>query len=307
VESYDIYRSLIQVKRRWSYTEVANALANGSAPEAIRLLADLHTIRSSDVDYSITLPSLRLTIGPYGLPLSVTQEVTNDVAHGLVATAMILANLVVSKHLQTRGVLVPNRFHESLRGYVHEGRIQTGHSIVDSFILVKRYARAYYSIDERGHFGLGLTDYVHFTSPMRRSADVIVHKLLSGWKVSPSILEQEVVWINTRTHFCKVLQDLYTHWKVTHWLKQVKVLEPVYCTDVKKVGVMWFMPSLLLNGFTHVSGLVPSQFWSYEEATQTLTGAQTNQSIRVGQQLVPILDRLDPCTGGLSLLLSQTV
>jgi exoribonuclease R len=142
---------------------------------------------------------------------------------------------------------------------------------------------------------------------MRRYADILVHKLLAGWKVSTAVLEQEVAWINTRAHFCKVLQDLYTHWKITHWLKQVKVLEPVYCTDVKKVGVMWFMPSLHLNGFTHVSGLVPSQFWAYDEGIQTLTGGQTKQTIHVGQKLVPILDRLDPITGGISLILTQTV
>ncbi len=305
VQNYDIYRSTIVVKRRWNYSEVAAALADGTAPEAIRLLADLHTVRSSDVDYSITLPSLRLTISPYGLPLSVKQESTNDVAHGLVATAMILANLVVSKHLQIRGVIIPNRFHETLRGYKHDERPTTGHPTVDSFILVKRFARAYYSIDQRGHFGLGLTDYVHFTSPMRRYADVLIHKLLAGWKVSPAILEQEVAWINTRAHFCKVLQDLYTHWKVVHWIKSIRVLDPVYCTDVKRAGVMWYMPSLLLNGFTHVSGLVPSQFWTFNEEEQSLSGSQSNKTIHAGQQMTPILNRIDPVTGELQLFLTH--
>ncbi len=304
VQNYDIYRSTIVVKRRWNYLEVATALADGTAPEAIRLLAELHTARSSDVDYSFALPSLRLTISPYGLPLSVKQESTNDVAHGLVATAMILANLVVSKHLQARGVIIPNRFHETLRGYKHENRPVTGHPTVDSFILVKRFARAYYAIDQCGHFGLGLTDYVHFTSPMRRYADVLIHKLLAGWKVSPAILEQEVAWINTRAHFCKVLQDLYTHWKVIHWIKSVRVLDPVYCTDVKRAGVMWYMPSLLLNGFTHVSGLVPSQFWTFNEEDHTLSGSQTNHVVSVGQKMVAILNRIDPCTCELQLLLS---
>jgi exoribonuclease R len=305
VQNYDIYRSTIVVKRRWNYSEVAIALAGGTAPEAIRLLADLHTIRSSDVDYSIALPSLRLTMSPYGLPLSVKQESTNDIAHGLVATAMILANLVVSKHLQSRDVIIPNRFHETLRGYKHGDRPVTGHPTVDSFILVKRFARAYYSIDQRGHFGLGLTDYVHFTSPMRRYADVLVHKLLAGWKVSPAILEQEIAWINTRAHFCKVLQDLYTSWKVIHWIKTLRVLDPVYCTDVKRAGVMWYMPSLLLNGFTHVSGLVPSQFWSFNEEDQTLCGSQTKQVAITGQKMVAILNRIDAITGELHLMLSH--
>jgi ribonuclease R len=306
VISYDIYRSTIVVKKRWTYEQVAAALADGSASPSIRLLADLHKLRSMDVQYSIKMPSMRLKIGPYGLPLDARLEATNDTAHGLVATTMILANLVVSKHLRCRGIVLPNRFHDHLRGMKWIDFPSTGDESVDSFILLKRYARANYTIDQRGHFGLGLTDYVHFTSPMRRYADVLVHKLLAGWKVTNHVLEQEVTWLNSRAILCRTLQDVYMNWKIIHWLKTIKVLEPVYITDVKKVGVMWFMPSLLLNGFTHVANIVPNQFWAFDSETQSLSGPKAATPIHVSNKMTPILDRIDPITGAIYLILSQT-
>ncbi len=304
VESYDIYRSTIVVKKRWTYGQVAKALADGSVPSSIQLLASLYEIRSSDVQYSVVMPSVRLKISPYGLPIDLSLESTNDAAHGLVATTMILANLIVSKHLRSRGIILPNRFHDHLRGIKYLDVASTGNQYADSFILLKRYARANYTLDQRGHFGLGLTDYVHFTSPMRRYADVLVHKLLAGWKVTNQILEQEVAWLNSRAYLCRVLQDLYQNWKVIHWLKTVKVLEPVYITDVKKVGVMWFMPSLLLNGFTHVANILPNQFWVFDATAQSLSGPKSATPIQVGTRMTPILDRIDPITGTVHLVLS---
>lgn len=283
VESYEIYPSIICVKQRWSYEQVAEVMAEGTASPEFMMLADLHVFRSKNVEYSCQLPSLRMLIKQNGWPQDMILEDTNDVAHGIVSTAMILANLIVSKHLHSRGVKIPNRFHDVLRGIVRQNMpIDTGNPAVDSFILVKRFAKAYYSIDQSGHFGLGLTDYVHFTSPIRRYADVIVHKLLAGWQVDDNLLEDEVAYINKRSQACRVLQDLYKQWKRCHWISTHSTLGPAYITDVKKVGVMWFMPSLSLNGFTHISNISPKQYWSWNETDQCLKGSATGQAIRLG-------------------------
>jgi len=194
------------------------------------------------------------------VPISVTSENTNDDAHTLVATAMILANLTVSKHLQVK---IPNRFHDTLRGFKEPQFCKTGNPHVDSFIMVKRYARAHYSIDEKGHFGLGLTDYVHFTSPMRRQADVLVHKILSG--VSIDNLGSEVEVLNQRAKIVKAAQDIYISWKVMRWVNEnTETFVEIWVTGVNKSGILWYMPSLSLNGFIHVSNLEPKQYWKYE-------------------------------------------
>jgi ribonuclease R len=283
IASYEIYRSVIVVKRRYNYEEVDKLLETETdAGPALYYLKDIAEHRSAVVKYNINLPSVSFQVDPEtGLATTVETHSTTTPAHQLVATSMIMANMLVSKHLAERGVALPNRFHESLRGYDVSRAPVTGDSIVDRFILLKRYARACYKVDERGHFGLGLEHYVHFTSPMRRYADVIVHKLLAGYSVETAALEAEVEWINKRSYTCRVIQDLYEQWKVIGWLKRLPTCPDVLVTSVSKAGVQWFMPSLSLNGFTHISQLQPKQFYDFDMAAQTLTGRTTGATFTV--------------------------
>jgi len=297
VTAYEVYRSTIVVKRRWSYEEVASLIASETASEAIQYLHRLTTQRSASVNYTLSLPSVRLTIDrSTGLAADVRLEDTQDAAHQLVATAMILANLTVSKHLAVRGVDLPNRFHASLRGMIRgEGCVVTGNAAVDSFIRVKQYARARYAVDEKGHFGLGLTDYVHFTSPMRRYADVVVHRLLAGLPVDD--LEGQVQRMNHQARQVNTLQDLYERWKITRHLATLTVRPVVYITSVHRAGVQWFMPSLSLNGFSHVSTLDPTQFWALRSGSvqpEYLQGAV--EAVRVGDAFHAVVVGVDPIT-----------
>ena len=157
-------------------------------------MADLTRKRNANVNYSINLPSIRIQSDTNGIIKSITEEKSNDISHTLVATAMILANLVVSKHLSDKNIKIPNRFHDKLHGIILPKFTKTGNESVDSFIMVKKFARACYSVDNKGHFGLGISDYVHFTSPMRRYADVLVHRMLAGYENNN--LESEVAWLN---------------------------------------------------------------------------------------------------------------
>ncbi len=115
VQTYEIYRSTILVKTRWNYDEVNQALTSPFTPDAFRLLSQLASTRSGDSTNFIQLPSVRLNVNPYGIPTEVYCDDTNDMAHTIVATCMILANLVVSSHLRSRGFVLSNRLHESNR------------------------------------------------------------------------------------------------------------------------------------------------------------------------------------------------
>jgi exoribonuclease R len=268
-------------------------MLKGQTPRELDYLVNLSNKRSEDVTYHLNLPSVRLDIDKdTGLAKNLHVECTNDPSHNLVATAMVLANLVVSKHLNHCNVKLPNRFHDSLRGFTQNQFTTTNNTLVDSFILVKRYARANYSVDKKGHFGLGLTDYVHFTSPMRRYADVLVHRILAGQQIETDILQNEVDWLNYRSQMVRSLQDLYTHWKVIRHLDKNQTYT-VYVTDVKKTGVLWFMPSMSLNGYSHVSTLKPSQYWAFDKCT--LQGLD-KQLIKVGNVYQATIISIDPIT-----------
>jgi len=304
VEAYDIYRSTIVVKNRYCYEQVAQMLKTNNSTKELDYLVQLSNRRSEDVKYHLNLPSVRFHINKATGHLdNLFVESTNDPAHNLVATAMVLANLVVSKHLNHCQLKLPNRFHDSLRGLAYQNFVSTNNELVDSFILVKRYARAHYSVDKKGHFGLGLTDYVHFTSPMRRYADVLVHRLLAGHNLNDQTLQDEVDWLNHRSTLVRSIQDLYTNWKVVRHVQSLHNQDAnhrfdIWITDVKKGGVLWFMPSLSLNGFAHVSTLVPNQFWYFDYVKNTLQGSTL---ISVGNHYQASVNSIDPVTNVLNL------
>jgi exoribonuclease-2 len=301
VTSYQIYRSTIVVKHRYNYGEVEQLL-NTFPPTAFTFLKQLAVERSKNIAYNINLPSLRITIDKTtGIPTNLLCESTNDMAHTIVATAMVLGNLIVSKHLAESNIPIPNRFHDSLRGILIPDYDKTNNSFVDSFILVKRYSRACYSVDKKGHFGLGITDYVHFTSPMRRYADVIVHLLLAGIYIGD--LESEVQHINYSSTLNRSLQDLYKKWKVVRWLKQSeKYLYDAWVTGLSSAGVLWYIPEISQNGFTHVSQLEPSQRWVFQGGIKpSLTGP--THSIYIGQKTEAHIVNIDIDTMTMKIIL----
>jgi exoribonuclease R len=312
VDSYDIYRSRIVSKRRLTYEEFGAMLETDNT-EAVWLIALLHA-RNRDVTYDINLPSIRIRVSSDGNEVDITRENTMDPAHCVVSMLMVLCNMVVSRHLRERGVTIPNRLHKRLAG-VNMSRlpVSSGEPAVDSFVMVKRFGRACYAIDERGHFGLGLTEYAHFTSPMRRYADVMMHRLLAGWTIEHSVLESEVEWINWRAEFNKSLQRQYTAWKVATVIasRLADGIEDVdvWITGLSAAGVLWYMPEYSLNGFCHVSQLLPSQRWVYEVGgggvEATLVGAGPRESfVQMRQRPYrAIISRVDRMMGSIAVRL----
>ena len=282
VESYDIYRSAINVNKRLTYDQAKRTIPTW--------LANLLSMRESTLKYSIHLPSISFT-----QENKISRTDTSDFAHKFVANSMILANMIVSKHLLTNTIQLPNRFHDKLLGFrplSHEET--TDQPDVDSFLLLKRYARAKYAIDQHGHFGLGVTEYCHFTSPMRRYADVLVHRLLAGWSIPKEVLEEEVEWINLRERLSDASHRLYHGWKMNRFIQSLGYEKSwnVWITGVALSGVMWFLPELNLNGFCFVGQLLPTARWS-------LTGnllESNSGSFKVGDHCLGYFYGVDPAT-----------
>jgi ribonuclease R len=295
VDSYDIYPSTIRVKKRYSYDMVDSELR----PEWT-FLQDIVKQRSTHQTHQLDMPSIRFTVDKNtGLVSESHLEATNHGSHTMVAMAMVLANLIVSNHLHKNQVVIPNRFHEQLRSYPYDTPL-SDNSHVDSYIRIKKYARAVYSVDQRGHFGLGLIDYVHFTSPMRRYADVLIHALLAG--VSLPLLEEHVDILNRHVNQVRSFQTMYTTWKMTRWMATVPV-HTVWITRVMKSGAMWFIPSMSISGYTHISMLYPKQYWAWNVVDNSLHGQSTNHVIETGKVYRGIIQDVDPITSNINLLI----
>ena len=262
-------------------------------------LQDIVNQRSVDQTYQLDMPSIRFTVDTTtGLVVESHLESTNNGSHTMVAMAMVLANLIVSKHLHECQITIPNRFHEQLRSYPYETAL-SDNSHVDSYIRIKKYARAIYSVNQRGHFGLGLIDYVHFTSPMRRYADVLIHALLAG--VPLPHLEEHVEILNRRVNQVRSFQTIYTSWKMTRWMTIIPTHE-VWITCLMKSGAMWFIPSMSISGYTHISMLYPKQYWAWNPINNALYGQLTDHVIETGKAYRGIIQDVDPITFNLTLI-----
>jgi exoribonuclease R len=107
-----------------------------------------------------------------------------------------------------------------------------------------------------------------------------------------------VSWINQRASLVKICQDTYINWKITRYVKEnMNNTYQIWITGINKNGILWYMPSLSLNGFIHVACLKPSQFWQFEN--EELIG--NNQIYKIGDKLNARIDKVDDITGIIEL------
>jgi ribonuclease R len=151
--------------------------------------------------------------------------------------------------------------------------------VVQSFLAIKEYATATYSATETGHFGLSLPSYTHFTSPIRRYFDVILHRLLAGHVYEPAMLSTLLDHINSQERTVEGLQKLYTKWVLCDWLSPGTAFTATI-TGVKKAGVYVLIEEIMLDGFIHVSQLGGKR-WTLENDILVSEGT----SLRLGDSL----------------------
>ena len=290
VESYDIYPSSIIVKHRYNYE---------NAPHVF--LAKALTERANRSIYA--LPQLKLAVNQTTGQVSDVQHMYNtDDAHRMIETFMITANMIVSDHLRLHSpayAQVPQRFHTKLRGLPTHP--PTGDPVVDSFLAIKTYAFAVYDPEKCGHYGLNLSSYTHFTSPIRRYFDVIMHRMLAGVQYSTSDLQTLLNHLNRRESLIASLTKLYNHWKLLDMLNVGDSLE-VTVTRICPSGVYYLYKPYMLDGFIHVSALGGERWNMSDSGDQNeLVGVSSKQVITLGTCLKCRITALDPIKQSLVL------
>lgn len=259
VREYEIYPSTICVKRRYTYEEL-ETVKNMPPYDMLKWFAEKH-----NSSLPLCIPGLDLKIGADSRIASITQSAVDDDAHRMIACAMIAANFVVGAHLHSHNVALPNRFHEAPTGlFADDIMAVTGNPVVDSYLAVKKWRPAYYDLEKKGHFGLGLREYVHFTSPMRRYPDVIIHRILAGVQYDNGYLAEMVHAMNQRALTVRGIQKYYSGIKIARHLLDSPILKKVYVTKVSRNGVTWYAPDFLIHGFTHVSKIGKGERWSFD-------------------------------------------
>jgi ribonuclease R len=265
--------------------------------------------------------------------------VTRNDAHRLIEECMLAANVCAANFLGKNQQMALYRIHEgpterkleNLRKFLNErgfslgggddpqakdyanlmeqikGRPDTG---LLQTMLLRSMQQAVYSPDQKGHFGLAYDAYTHFTSPIRRYPDLLVHRAIKG------VLSAEAYkpgnWEEIGAH-CSTTErraDEATR-DVENWLKCFymrdrlgEVFEGVV-SAVTSFGLFVMLDNLYVEGLVHISEL-GADYFHYDEASHTLRGERTGQSYGITDRLTIKVARVDLETSKIDFTLVES-
>ena len=178
--------------------------------------------------------------------------------------------------------------------------------------VLRSMQRAVYQPGNTGHFGLGLNCYAHFTSPIRRYPDLVVHRglghLLDGGKPAAFQLDIPAAeQLGTTTSMQERRADEATRYvearcKCLFMQDQVGATLDGVVTGVTHFGLFVMLRELLVDGLIHVTGL-PSDYYHLEPGALGLRGERTGRTFRLGDDLRVRVARVDPDEAKIDLAL----
>jgi ribonuclease R len=211
--------------------------------------------------------------------------------------------------LPPASVLRPRHFSallERARGQPHE-------RIVNEAVL-RGQAQAEYGPENIGHFGLALARYAHFTSPIRRYADLLVHRaLIAGLDLGrDGLTDGEAARFpdlgehitRTERRAAAAERDAVDRYLAAHLAERVGHVFAARVSGVTRFGLFVTLEENGASGLVPFRGL-PEDRWVHEPATHSLSGARTRLSFRLGDAVEVRLAEAVPVTGGLVFHLMQ--
>ena len=304
--------------------------------------AALKRARDRREPLDLDLPERRIILSETGHVTSVDFKERLD-AHRLIEEFMILANVAAAEELKRLKQPFLYRVHEepgpekleALRelaeasGFVlAKGQVlQTRHlnSLLrqaegtDSDHLInnatlRAMTQAYYSPENFGHFGLALRNYAHFTSPIRRYSDIIVHRALISahhWgrdglsEFDIDNLKETAEQISgTERRSMEAERDTVDRYLAAWLSDQVGAEFHGRVSGVQRFGIFVTLDESGADGLVPIRD-IGREFFHYDPASQTLMGADTGTSISVGQRVTVRLGEAVPTTGGMVLELLE--
>jgi ribonuclease R len=327
---YHICRSVIKSKKRFTYKEAKEVLDGKKASKhkptlelMVELCGHLKKKRFERGSIEFALPELVILVDDKGVPQG-TDYISYDITHQLIEEFMLKANGTVAAHLSKIGKELAYRVHDvpaeegmkefsalarafgfNLSENPTNGEIQQmfeeamdssyGPYLATSYI--RRMKLAIYSPDNIGHFGLGLTHYTHFTSPIRRYIDLVVHRTVFGEaqpyealeEIASNCSEQERTSARAEQNV-KQLKKLRLL-DAEHQKNPAKQYEAVV-TKIRNFGVVFEVIELMLESYLHVSEL-DGDYYVYDDSTVSLRGRHTSKSFTAGDKILVMVNTID--------------
>ncbi len=334
-------RSVIRSAHRLTYKEAYSIL---KSPPRDRLGERLHLawelaalLRRKRFEHGaldLDFPEVKVWLDGNGKPVRL-ERVENDESHQLIEEFMLAANEAVARELKKRAIPTIYRVHENpdpekLAEY-REFALSFGYKVGDlthraelqrllaetrgkpeeqalKVGLLKSLKRARYDPRPLGHYGLAKANYLHFTSPIRRYADLVVHRALArdpanvGDRPAPAPYQMaEITSIAehlsaTERNAADAEIDATQMKKLEFFQQQLAGRKPqifsATVVDIRNYGLMVELPDALVMGLIHVSSLT-DDFYVFEPARRQLVGRRSRKRFKVGDDLSVFVARVD--------------
>ena len=284
----------------------------------------------------LDLPERSVVLDEAGRVVSVAPRPRLD-SHRLIEEFMVLANVAAAEELERLRMPCMYRVHappsdeklEALRGFLstlgislpagnqvhprdfdrvlrrHAG---TAESQLISEVMLRSQSQAAYSPDNIGHFGLALPRYGHFTSPIRRYADLLVHRaLIKGLRLGRdgSTDDQVAAFAEvgeritaTERRAQQAEREAVDRYLAAFMSGRIGGHFAARISGVTRFGLFVTVTETGASGIVPFASL-PDDYWQYDERQQTLTGRRSHRVFRLAEEVEVLLWEANPVTGGM--------
>jgi len=340
ISGWRFTRAVIRVAANIAYEDAQAAIDGGNAPEHLRQLwsawALLAKARDAREPLALDLPERRVVLDEAGRIMSVAVRERLD-AHRLIEDFMIAANVAAAKALEAKKSPVMYRVHEvpgreklvALKDYLKTFGVEfaLGQVITPATFnrliklvgeaehkaqvmeqILRTQTQAYYGPTNAGHFGLSLGSYAHFTSPIRRYADLIVHRALvrsfglgEGGLTEDeagrmSVLGEAISQAERRA--MEAERETIDRYVAAFLSTRVGEVLDTRITGVASFGFFATVEGIGGDGLVPVSTL-GDDYYRFDEGARTLTGDVTGTVYAAGQTIQLRLAEASPISGAL--------
>ncbi|MFW6084279.1 MAG: ribonuclease R [Gemmatimonadota bacterium] len=327
-------RGVIRSRARLSYEEANERLESGAGDElssALRVLrkvcAGIRSRRADRGAIDFALPETYVELDEEGQPEAIHPRPRME-TNRIVEDLMILTNETIARLGEEHDMPVLYRIHESpsedrLEGLrrvagvfdqplaadpvrprdvarlvaAMKGRPQ---EYLVSAVALRSMKQARYSVRNVGHFGLGSEAYLHFTSPIRRYPDLVVHRALVRWLSGKEADEDREALEKTARHASererlaeKAERDSVELKKIEYMQRHLGDEFEGTVAGVTGFGLFVLLDELLVEGLVHISTLV-DDYYHYDEESWSLTGRRSKRRLRLGDRVRVQVARVDP-------------
>jgi ribonuclease R len=318
---------IIRSARRFTYQEAYKLLKMKSpGPEGVylqnlwRVAEQLRRRRFQQGALALDFPEIKVRLDAQGVPVRL-ERMENDESHQLIEEFMLLANEVVAAELKRRQVPAVYRIHEKpspdrleeFRSQVqsmgfkignlsNRGEIQkllqkvtgTLEEPVVRINLLRSLKRAVYSHQPLGHYGLAKVNYTHFTSPIRRYADLIVHRVLfhdtrnAPFQDSSDLKQTALHLSQTERTASDAEQESVKLKKLEYFSIQAnashKKLFKALVLEAKAFGLVVEIPEFVVQGRIALQN-IKGDLFTFDFRNLELRGQRTKRLLKAGQTL----------------------